>query len=324
MIARILLTTVLVTFFCPLGLGADAPTAARVRFDRNDAKGELTVRVDGKEALVYKHHKDQDMPYYFPVRSPSGKSMTIEFPKQFPHHRSFYFADRVKLAGHKDDLNFYGSLYAKKDPKDASKGYKYQIRHLEFLPVKGEKDQASIGMKIGWMLGEDTVVLAETRTVRVVALGEGEYFLDMTFTLEAPTDDVTFTSDWVHYAWPFVRLDPAFSVQQGGKMVNSEGGENQKGTNGKDARWVDYSGTVEGTTEGLALMSHSDNEHPHWWLTRDYGTFGPRRIAAKSGKPFTLKKGQSITTRCGALVHKGDVQEGKVAQRYREYVEGKL
>jgi hypothetical protein len=119
-------------------------------------------------------------------------------------------------------------------------------------------------------------------------------------------------------------MTPEFSVDQGGTITNSEGGVNQKETNGKPASWVDYTNTVEGRTEGLAVFSHSDNEQPHWWLTRDYGCFGPRRIDAKSGKPFMLKKGESLTRRVGVLVHCGDVTTGKVARRYEMYLQGEL
>jgi hypothetical protein len=73
-----------------------------------------------------------------------------------------------------------------------------------------------------------------------------------------------------------------------------------------------------------AIYSHSENEYPHKWLTRDYGTFGPRRPDAQSGKPFTLAKGQSIERRVGVLVHSGDVKSGNVAELYKRYCEGKL
>ena len=72
------------------------------------------------------------------------------------------------------------------------------------------------------------------------------------------------------------------------------------------------------------MFSHPSNEHPHAWLTRDYGCMGPRRVDAKSGTPFTLKRGETISTRCGVLVHSGDVKSGRVAERYQAYAEGKL
>jgi hypothetical protein len=164
----------------------------------------------------------------------------------------------------------------------------------------------------------------ERRQMRLVALGNGEYCTDVTYTVTAAFGDVKFVSDWVHYAWPYLRMHPQFSVQQGGTITNSAGGVNQKETNGKPAVWVDYSNTVEGRTEGLAVFSHPDNAQPHKWLTRDYGTFGPRRVDERSGEPFVLEQGDSLTRRVGVLVHRGDVAEAKVAERYQAYAAGEL
>ena len=63
-------------------------------------------------------------------------------------------------------------------------------------------------------------MLDETRKLRVVALDDGEYFVDLSWTLTAAHGDVTFRSDWVHYAWPYLRMNPAFSGQQGGIIVD--------------------------------------------------------------------------------------------------------
>ena len=160
--------------------------------------------------------------------------------------------------------------------------------------------------------------------MRIVALGEGQYFLDIKYQVTASYGDVHFLSDAAHYAWPYVRMHPQFSVEQGGRLTNSECGINQKGTCSKEAHWVDYSNTIDGIAEGLAIFSHSQNDYPHQWLTRDYGTFGPRRPEAQNGKRFTLAKGQSLDRRVGVLVHRGDVQAADVAQRYKQYVEGRL
>jgi hypothetical protein len=62
----------------------------------------------------------------------------------------------------------------------------------------------------------------------------------------------------------------------------------------------------------------------HQWLTREYGTFGPRRENARSGKEFTLKKDRSMIQRVGVLVHRGDVKSGRVAERYQLYAVGEL
>lgn len=312
----------------PVVRGAEADPGRKIpiEFKRDDAKGQMQVLIGGQEALVYCYGKDVDLPHYYPMRSPSGKSMTVQQTEPYPHHRSFWFADTVQLEGQRQ-ASFYNALYSgagdKKSPKPP---FRDHIRHVAFTsttyPAEGGKGE--LALKLVWEMDEKIPVLDETRRMRIVALGDGEYFLNLSFTLTATYGDVTFRSDAVHYAWPFIRLNDDFAAPGGGLLVNSEGGTGQTNTNMKAAKWVDFSRAGASYAEGLAMFSHPSNEHPHAWLTRDYGCIGPRRVDVKSGKPFTLKKGESIGTRAGVLVHKGDVKSGRVAERYQAYAEGKF
>ncbi|MBM4037855.1 MAG: hypothetical protein FJ290_05010 [Planctomycetes bacterium] len=295
-------------------------SAAQVELKRDDAKHQLAVLADGKVALVYNFEPESFLPYFYPLNSPSGKELTVKLvAKEFPHHRTFWFADTVQLEGEKGAASFYNAYYSFKDGKGP------RIRHAKSTAEKAEGNAATLGMELLWELAADKPVLREVRDARFLALENGEWFLDIRFTVTAEWGDVHFRSDAAHYAWPYIRIHPQFSVRDGGGvLVNSEGGLKQAGTHGKVATWCDYTNTIEGKTEGLAFFSHAENEHPHTWLTRDYGTFGPRRADPKNGKPFTLKKGESLTMRVGVLVHNGDAKEGKVAERYEDYVKGKL
>lgn len=308
-------------------LRKDAPrkdAQPRIAIRNDQASGCLSISVDGAEAFVYRYDRQHGFPRFYPIWSPSGKAMTVEEAPPFPHHQSFWFADTVQLEGH-CKASFYSAIYSRIDKKDPKSPFKDQIVHVALLPEKPTgTDQAEIGMKLVWQIDQAVPVLDQQQRVRIVALGEGQYFLDITYRVAASYGDVHFVSDAVHYAWPFVRMHPQFSVLQGGQITNSEGGINQKGTCNLEARWVDYSSTIRGVAEGLAIFSHPQNEYPHKWLTRDYGTFGPRRPDAQSGKPFTLAKGQSLERRVGVLVHRGDVKSAEVAKRYQQYVEGKL
>jgi hypothetical protein len=318
-------TAALLGLSCTLAAAAVAvgDDRARVQF-RDDGNGQLAVHIDGREAVVYRYGPNEDLVHYFPVRSPAGKPLTVQQTEPYPHHRSFWFADKVQLDGQRP-VEFYGALYSNgRGPDQRKPPFRDRVRHVEFVSNTASGDKGHVISKLVWEMDFDRPVLDEMRDLKIVALADGEYLLDIRYTLTAAHGDVTFVSDAVHYAWPYLRMSPEFSVKQGGAITNSEGGKNQAGTNGKQARWVDYSGTVDGTTEGLAVFSHSDNEQPHQWLTRDYGTFGPRRVDAKSGKKFTLAKGDSISRRVGIYVHRGDVGQAKVAERYRQYVDGEL
>ena len=301
----------------------ESPTvsaAGRIELKQDDSQGVLQVLVDGREAFAYQYGH-VDLPHLYPVRSPSGKLLTVQKTDPYPHHRSVWFGDTVQLAGQRK-TSFYQPLYSQVAKQDPTSAYRDRVRHVKFLAAEATGDQAKLEMQLRWEadLGE-LPVMDDVQQIRVVSLGDGEYLLDCRYAVTAACGDVTFCSDPVHYAWPFIRIHPQFAVPQGGTITNSAGGTGEAGTLMKPARWVDYSNTVEGLTEGLAVFANPDAPPPKFF-TRGYGTFGPRRPDDQSGKPFVLKQGDSLTQRIGILVHRGDVQTGRVAQRYQQFAEG--
>ncbi len=182
------------------------------------------------------------------------------------------------------------------------------------------KARAEIVAELVWE-SDGQPVIDERRELVVHSLGGGEYLLDLTWTLTPSSGDAHFVSDDVHYAWPYLRLDPVWSGGQGGKITSDTGATGEEATTMKPALWIDYSNTVEGVTEGVAVFQWPDGAD-HRWLTREYGCFGPRRPDDRSGRPFTLKPGETLTQRVGVLVHTGDVAGGRVRARYEKYVRG--
>jgi hypothetical protein len=314
------------SFLFVLRGGAIAADPA-VKIESNADAGTTTVSIDGEQAFVYQHG-EVDLPHFHPLNSPFGQNMLVRQTNPYPHHRALWFADTVQLKGERK-VSFYNAYYTGEGQHRQHKApFNDRIRQVSLATSKQAEDAANVQRyteQLAWEMDGDTPVLDEERDVRIVALGDGEYFLDMKFTVTASYDDVDVVSDDVHYAWPYLRMNKTFSVEGGnGTIVNSAGGVNQAGTHNQQATWVDYSATVDGETSGLAVFSSADNKHPHRWLTRDYGTFGPRRINELSGKKFTLAKGESLTTRVGILVHRGDAKDGKVAERYKAYCDGEL
>ncbi len=309
-----------------LALGASAAPPS-VEFEPDDAAGQLRVLIGGREAFAYVYGTNVDLAHFYPLRSPSGQSMTVQRAEPYPHHRSFGIADTVQLAGHRE-ASFYNAFYTgRSDRKNPQPPFRDRIRHVAFTQQRTDRGRADLGMLLRWEMDEGrTPVLEETRRLRIVALDRGEYFLDLHFAVRAAFGEVTFRSDAVHYAWPFLRLNERFNTNGGGVLVNSEGARGQAGTNLKPARWVDFSRPdADGApAEGVAIFSHPSNPHPHAWLTRDYGCFGPRRPDDKNGVPFVLKSGESLAMRVGVLVHRGDVTTGRVAERYQAWANGKL
>jgi hypothetical protein len=288
-----------------------------LRIARDEANGSATV-CDGDRVLVgWQFAARFAIPHWFPLRTPSGKDLLVQHPDPYPHHRALWIADKVQLADG-PIVDFYHCTKNQLDPDDPSKGYRHRICQQALPRCAAAGDRAVVDSELQWRI-DGAPVLADARTFAVRALPGGDYLLDLAWMLRAAHGDVTFHSDQVHYGWPYLRVHPQFTPAHGGKLVDDVGRSGQQATNEQYANWVDYSNTIDGVTEGVAVFIPQDGS---WrkWLTRDYGTFGPRRPDAQSGTKFTLPPGAQLAGSTRIFVHRGDAAAGNVAQRYREYV----
>ncbi len=262
---------------------AEDKNVPRVKIQQDQEKGQISITIDGREAFVYCYGDKVELPHLYPLRSPSGKLLTTEQSEPWPHHRSFWFADTVKLAGHEKVSDFYNCFYSRIDKNDPNSPFRTRIRLVKVLSQDVTDRDATLQLQLAWEDDEGkTPVLDQLWRMRIVPLEKGEYFLDMQFTVTAAYGDVQFTSDKVHYAWPYVRMHPQFSVDKGGTLTNSEGGVKQAQTDGKPARWVDYVNTVEDATEGLAIFIPKENDPP--------APLGSRAITAPSARAAVMTK----------------------------------
>ena len=108
-----------------------------------------------------------------------------------------------------------------------------------------------------------------------------------------------------------VRLATPLTVKYGGRILNSEGAENEKQAWGKPADWCDYSGTISGRHAGVALFSFPDNFRDPWFHVRDYGLmvanpFGRNAFTKKEKSRVVVKPDEPLRLRYGVLVHSGE------------------
>jgi hypothetical protein len=318
----ICLSIVVASLVVASSAGLAAPE--KIALKRDDKAGTLSILIAGREAFVYRYGPALDLPHIWPLNTPTGRDLLVEHPDPYPHHRSFWWADTVKLGGGRD-VSVYNGLYTgiKKSDTVYEPPFQDHIRHVAFDRCAAIGDRAEIVERLVWEMDNTVPVLDEVRRTVIRALGGGEYILDISEELVSRYGEVTFVSDEVHYAWPFLRLNTKFSGSNGGVLAADTGARGEKETNLKVARWIDYSNALDGTAEGVAIFQWPDGQ-AHKWLTREYGCFGPRRPDAISGKPFVLVKGMSVKQRVGILVHSGDMTSGRVAERYEDYIDGKL
>jgi hypothetical protein len=331
-------TKALAFFVCSVTAVVTAETtSAEPHFEltRDDMAGKLQVSAGGVELFIYNYGNKVDLPHFYPLYTPSGKNLLVQETQPYPHHRAFWVSDTVERDGVRGDI--YNAYYSgvKVGDKAHSAPFDIGVRHATFEITTSTPGMAVIKEKLVWETSRTQTaypLLDEHRDIKLYALDSGDYLMDFEFELRAEYGDVKFISDAVHYSWPYLRLNSKFSGDCGGTITADTGTTGQKATNMQEGlvdaiSWIDYSNTVGGVAEGVALFQWPGSEYgtgPRKWLTREYGTFGPRRTDDKSGKPFTLKKGESISQRVGIYVHRGDVNSGKVAETFNKYVKGEL
>lgn len=328
-------------FACSIALAAPAASAQRTTatqildLQQDDEKGQLRAIAGERELFTYNYGEEWDLPHFHPLNTPSGKNLLVQKTEPYPHHRSFWVSDTVVRDGVKGDI--YNAYYSgvKTGDNTYTAPFNTTARHDSFELTTSTPGLAVIKEKLVWETSRTQTaypMLDEHREIIVHALENGNYLMDFSFELRAEYGDVRFISDAVHYAWPYLRLNSTFNGEGGGVITASNGATGQEATNMNEHSeeaidWIDYSNTVDGVAEGVAIFQRSGDEYGEGkrkWLTREYGTFGPRRPDDKSGKPFVLKQGESLAQRVGIFVHRGDVSSGNVSDVYDSYVKGEL
>jgi len=294
------------------GPGAD-PAAHRVTAEPDDAAATLTFAIDGREAFVYRYGSEWAIPHVWPLRSPSGRSLLVQRTEPFPHHRSLWIADKVQL-GDGPVTDFYHEHSNLRDPQRRELGHHSFIRHERLGEIRSGDHSAVAVAELTWV-AQGAPVLDQTLRFELEPLDNGQFLLELHWELRAGYGDVKFHSDWVHYAWPYLRMERAFSGESGGTIQDDQGRAGQEATNERYADWVDYSNTIDGVTEGVAVFAPQGGL-ARKWLTREYGTFGPRRPDELSGTGFTLRRGELLRGAARLFVHTGDATTGRVAEAF--------
>ena len=210
-------------------------------------------------------------------------------------------------------------------------------RHVpkEHAAVKFTKDGV-IKSQNKWVTKAGETVATDSRVIKFHGLAKGR-MLDYTITVHASQGDLVLQDD--KDAGMSIRVPDSMCVKPHGTskikaqghMLNSEGVKDSACW-GKRAKWVDYSGRVEGKLLGVAMFDHPDNpRHPTSWHARTYGLcsaniFGKRhfeRLPDKNAGNYTLKKGQSLSFKYRLYWHIGKGESNKIEAQYRQWVAAK-
>ena len=265
---------------------------------------EIQVMVDGHLFTSYKFDDSQKYPYFWPVNGPkSGKSVTTESSKPWPHHHSLFFGcDHVNDGNYWQDANARGQILSEGPNIIESSG-----------------DRVEFTDECFWKKPDHAPIIRDIRRVLITAPDQNSRVIDFEITLQ-PLTDIRITK--TNHSLFSARVVPELSADSGGTLINAEGKTREKGTWGIHSEWIDYSGTWDnGTTEGIAIFQNPNNRwFPSRWFTRDYGFFSPTPMYwPPNGKYIDFQEGEIITLKYRVVVHEGDNEAAHINDLFREY-----
>ena len=293
-------------------------------------KGRIDVKIDGQLFTSY-HYDDVPKPALYPVRWIDGTGMTRRFPmeKALPgesndhaHHRSVFWGHRHVKGGKDGGVHdFWG--------ENSNSGKQVATN------VECGKDGSIIAAN-RWVSKTGETIATDSRVIRFGA-SKTARTIDYTITIHASEGDIVLMDDkdaGMGFRVPdsmCVNPHGTAKIKAEGYMLNSEG-VSGAACWGKRAKWVDYSGLVEGKLLGVAMFDHPDNpRHPTNWHARSYGLcsaniFGKRhfeKLADKSAGNYPLMKGQSLTFKYRFYWHAGKGDAKIIETQYRQWVAAK-
>ena len=275
----------------------------------------ITVTLNDRHFTTFRYAKAQFRPYFFPVLGPNGREVTrgetSDISKDHVHHRSLYVA-----YGEVNDVDLWG--------EGSNSG---RVVHQGFTQKQGGAVVSRLYTQNSWQTQVGEVLMTDVQNYRIYNLPEDAAILDLDLSFIASVGDVHF-GDTKEGGIISIRVHPSMNASDGGKMENAFGGINEAETWGKRANWCDYSGVVDGTPVGIAVFDHIVNpRYPTYWHVRNYGLMGSNifggssfeRDPSKDGS-YTLKQGEEMHFRFRVLIHAGDANVGKVAQKYHDFI----
>ena len=275
------------------------------KIDRVEEELRYKFYYQGQFALAYNKGNLEwgdfylSRPNLFPVYSPSGRAVTTNCAYRYNHHKSIFLGH-----GRTNRTNFFHDNNPTRD----------DLGDIALVEAKSEVNDTGITLRTlnHWVTKRGERVLAEERDIEWRP-GENVHVLDVSCTLNPVENDVIFDKET--HSFFGVRVADTIDVEDGGRAVNSNGEENEKGIMGKMADWVDYSGIVAGAKVGVTLMHHPDNP-PSPYFLRDYGTMLSNFTL---DGPCELKKTDKLIQRWRILVHEGSIEDIDIGAYHREF-----
>jgi hypothetical protein len=275
-----------------------ASTSPKVTVSRTES--DLAIAIAGKDVLTYRGVAGrlpsadikpafQRGGYIHPVRTPSGRIVTDDYPADHRHQHGIMFAwTSAEFEGRHTDFWNMGSSLARVEAVAVDATWSGAV-HGGWTARHRYVDLTSGGPK---------PALDEVWTTRVYATGAGAKAAHM-FDVDVRQTPATATPlilPEYHYGGMAVRGAASFMGAPTKEIVVTSEGKDRVGADNSRARWAHISGTVDAAIAGIAMLGHPDNfrapEPMRMHPTDPYMCFVPSRLGAWSitaDKPYVAK-----------------------------------
>lgn len=234
-----------------------------------EAGHQVSFRVAGQERLRWHPGEDYPRPYFYPLRGPSGESLTRMGHPGAPnhdHHQSIWFAHHRVLG-----IDFWAN------------GGTPRIRQQEWLAYQDDPEGAIMAVRLAWFDGHDPrELLQQELIVAARDAGEGETLVELQSTFVPTAESLEFGK--TNFGFLAVRVAKHISAHfGGGQLTNDAGVVGEPALFGKRSAWMDYSGSTtswiggepHAVAEGITFFDHPANPRfPTPWHVRSDGWMG--------------------------------------------------
>lgn len=281
-----------------------------------EEKGQLVVRIQGREYTRYQYGPPRWNPYLYPLRAANGLSFLADAPTDHRHHHGFWVGH-----GRVNGLDFWLERH--------NSG---RIVPHDFLYIQSGETQGGFAQQCEWVASTGETILTDIRTFTFYTPTASSdpndsfypadaHHFDFDILLRTPDEKPVSLEQTNEAGLPQLRVAEGLTVRSGGTLTNAAGKKNERETYKQRSPWLDCSGILGRLACGVALFDHPANPaYPTPWFTRDYGPFSPNFIFFGE-EPFVITPDAPLHLSYRVYTHSGDVQNGRVAEAYERYLE---
>jgi hypothetical protein len=246
--------------------------------------------------------------YLHPVRTPSSRIVTGDYPADHRHHHGIWFAwTRTRFEGREPDFWNMGQGKGRVESVALERRWNGAV-HAGLRARHRYVDSTS---------GSPVAVLSEVWETRLYATPAGAYVI---FDVDVEQTNVTASPlelPEYHYGGIGVRGADAFTAADNVIFLTSEGHDRHSG-DATRARWAAFVGTVDGERAGLAVLGHPSNFrtpeplriHP----TDPYLCFAPSRLGA-----WAIAAGATHRARYRFVAFDGAIDRAELDRLWTDY-----